>query len=104
MKILKKIILCFAIMQTFCFISYASEEEILQEQKDSLNIGSFMEEADKYSAEAFPELDINELLNSAIKGEVDTGIIYKAILAILGEEVVSSIRVLRQCLDCYRDT
>ena len=95
MRIFKKIILCFALLQTICFISYASEE-ILESQKDSLNISSFIKEADKYTEEAFPELDINELLNSAIQGETDTSTIYKAALSILGKEVVSSIRVLRE--------
>lgn len=95
MRILKKIILCFVLLQTICFISYASEE-ILESQKDSLNISSFIKEADKYTEEAFPELDINELLNSAIQGKTDTSTIYKAALSILGKEVVSSIRVLRE--------
>lgn len=96
MRILKKIILCFVLLQTICFISYASEEEILESQKNSLNISSFIKEADKYTEEAFPELDINELLNSAIQGKTDTSTIYKAALSILGKEVVSSIRVLRK--------
>lgn len=95
MRIFKKIILCFALLQTICFISYASEE-ILESQKESLNISSFIKEADKYTEEAFPELDINELLNSAIQGKTDTSTIYKAALSILGKEVVSSIRVLRK--------
>lgn len=95
MRILKKIILCFVLLQTICFISYASEE-ILESQKDSLNISSFIKEADKYTEEAFPELDINELLNSAIQGKTATSTIYKAALSILGKEVVSSIRVLRE--------
>ena len=95
MRILKKIILCFVLLQTICFISYASEE-ILESQKDSLNISSFIKEADKYTEEAFPELDINEILNSAIQGKTDTSTIYKAALSILGKEVVSSIRVLRE--------
>lgn len=97
MRILKKIILCFALLQTICFISYASEVEILESQKDSLNISSFIKEADKYTKEAFPELDINELLNSAIQGKTDTSTIYKAVLAILGKEALSSIRILRKC-------
>lgn len=104
MRILKKIILCFVLLQTICFISYASEEEILETQKEALNISSFIKEADKYTKKAFPELDINELLNSAIQGKTDTSTIYKVTLSILGKEVVSSIRVLRKCFNSYNNT
>ena len=103
MRILKKIILCFALLQTICFASYASNE-VLESQKDSLNISSFIKEADKYTEEAFPELDINELLNSAIQGKTDTSTIYKAVLSILGKEVVSAIRILRKCFSYYNYT
>lgn len=98
MRIFKKIILCFVMLQTICFVSYASNE-ILESQKDSLNISSFIKEANKYTKEVFPNLDINELLNSAIQGKMDTNTIYKAVISILGREVVSSIKILRKCFN-----
>ena len=98
MRVFKKIVLCFAILQTICFVSFASSEEILETQKDSLNMSSFIKEADKYTEDVFPDLDINELLNAAIQGKTDTSLLYRAALSILGKEVVAAIKVLRKCI------
>ena len=97
MKIIWKIILCFLIFWLPYLVCHASSDEILEEQKDSLNISGFIKEADKYSKSAFPDIDVNELLNSAIKGKITTNKIYSSILNILGKEVVNSIKVLRKC-------
>lgn len=97
MRILKKIVICFVILLTISFASFASSEDILKTQKDSLNISSFIKEANQYTKEAFPELDINELLNSAIQGKADTSVFHKAALSILGKEVTNAIKVLRKC-------
>lgn len=79
-------------------ISYGSSEDILTQQQEKLNISSFIKEADKYSKDAFPDLDVGELLNSAITGKVDNGILYKAILAIIGKEVIYGITALGSIL------
>ena len=56
-------------------VVYSSAEDILQEQTEELNISSFIQEADKYTQNIFPELNIGELFNSAITGKIDNGII-----------------------------
>ena len=79
-------------------VVYSSAEDILQEQTEELNISSFIQEADKYTQNIFPELNIGELFNSAITGKIDNGIIYRAIVSIIGKEVASGITALGSIL------
>ncbi len=73
---------------------HCSTEEILAEQKEELNISSFIKEANQYTKDTFPNLNMGELFNSAITGDVDNGILYKAIVAIIGKEIISGIMAL----------
>ena len=73
---------------------HCSTEEILAEQKEELNISSFIKEANQYTKDTFPNLNMGELFNSAITGDVDNGILYKAIVAIIGKEIISGITAL----------
>lgn len=73
---------------------HCSTEEILAEQKEELNISSFIKEANQYTKDTFPNLNMGELFNSAIIGDVDNGILYKAIVAIIGKEIISGITAL----------
>lgn len=72
----------------------ASQEEILSSQQDSLNISSFIKEAQKYTTDTFEDLDLGELFSSAITGNVDNETLLKAFSKIIGKEVVSCINVL----------
>lgn len=74
---------------------YASNEEVLESQKDSLNISSFINEANQYSGDVLEDIDIGDLLNSAIKGQVDNSTLIKKILNLFGKEVIESITILR---------
>ena len=73
---------------------HCSTEGILAEQKEELNISSFIKEANQYTKDTFPNLNMGELFNSAIIGDVDNGILYKAIVAIIGKEIISGITAL----------
>ena len=72
----------------------ASQEEILSSQKDSLNISSFIKEAQKYTTDTFEDLDLGELFSSAITGNVDNETLLKAFSKMIGKEVVSCINIL----------
>ena len=63
-----------------------------------LNISDFVNESENYTGETFPNLDINELLNSAINGKVDNKSIYSNVFSIIGKEVVNVIRILANVL------
>lgn len=80
-------------------VSYAqSQEDILKSQQKSLNISEFTKEAEKYSKEVFPDIDVGELLNSAISGKIDNEKILNGIFKLLGTEVKTSITVLGSIL------
>lgn len=74
--------------------STMSQEEIISSQKDSLNISKFIEEAQKYTSNTFKEVNIGELLNSAISGNIDNKLLGKSILNLLGKETIVSIKVI----------
>ena len=69
-------------------------EAIVKDQLDALNISSFISEGEKYTKEAFPDLNVNDLITQSLTGKVDKGIFYKTILNLLGEEIVTSITIL----------
>lgn len=100
---MKRRFMMFLIAFLFMFfispISYAeeeaaSQEEILSSQQDSLNISSFIKEAQKYTTDTFEDLDLGNLFSSAITGNVDNEMLLKAFSKIIGKEVVSCINVL----------
>jgi len=69
-------------------------DAILQSQQDSLNISSFLNEADRYTHSVFEDIDINELFTSALTGKIDNGKLFKGIFSLFGKEVLNSITVL----------
>ena len=43
-----------------------SQEDIIKSQQESLDINSFIEEADKYTEDVYQDIDMGELFSSAI--------------------------------------
>ncbi len=78
--------------------SIANEEETLKEQQEEFGINEFIEQADEYSGEFFEDIDINQILENAIKGEVDNQTLWKKVLSLLGGELVDGLTVLGSIL------
>ena len=78
--------------------SYALTEDILEEQKSSFGISSFVKEAEKYSSDFFENTSVTDILNSAIKGKIDNSNIFKRILTFFGREVIESLKTLASIL------
>ena len=95
---IKKIIIMIILINIFIFPKIYATDEIIFSQMEALNISSFINEGEKYTKQLFPEINLNELLNSAIKGEIDNKGVYKGILSIFGDEIVSSITLLGSIL------
>ena len=97
---LKKIMLIFLLL--FLVLGQGvraeSQEEVLESQKQSLNISEFTKEAEQYTKEAFPDLDIGEILNSAISGNIDNEQMVTGIFSLLGTEVKTAITTLGSIL------
>lgn len=66
----------------------------ITEQQESFGINSFIENSKEYTGEFFKDINIDEILNSAIKGDIDNSTIYKKILNLLGIEVQIGIKSL----------
>lgn len=91
-KVFCIILICFIVLIPQSILG--SSEDILKQQQEDLNISSFIKEANQYTKDTFPDLDVGQLLNSAITGKVDNRILYKAVAAILGKEVMNGITAL----------
>ena len=97
MKKLKiKILLIILIIVFKCSISYSAnlDEQTIKDQQQTFGIQSFIENSKEYTGEFFKDIDIEDILNSAIRGEIDNSTIYKKILHLLGTEVQVGIKSL----------
>ena len=90
------IILVIFIHTTNC--TYAVTQDIVEEQKENFGISSFVKEADTYAKDFFGEINISDILNSAIKGKVDNSSILKKVIKIFGEEILESLKLLGSLL------
>lgn len=73
---------------------YSNNDETLEEQQQEFGIQEFIQNSKQYAGEFFEEMDIGEILNDAIQGEVDNSTIFKKVLSLLGSEVTSSIKAI----------
>ena len=68
---MKKIIYILIIVISFLYFTMptaiADEEETLEEQQEEFGISEFIKQADVYSGEFFEDIDMNEIIENAIK-------------------------------------
>ena len=70
------------------------DETEISNQEEMFGISSFIQNSKQYTGNFFDDIDIGEILNSEIKGEIDNTTIYKKILNKLGNEVQTGIKSL----------
>lgn len=68
--------------------------QIISDQKQSLNIKQFITQADKYTKDTFEDIDYNQILESAIKGDINNGKLVEGILKIFGKETIASLKTI----------
>lgn len=95
---IRKIIILFIIIHIFIIPTSFATDEIISSQMEALNLSSFINEGEKYTEDIFPDMNLDTLLNSAIRGEINNQQIYKGILSIFGDEIVSAISLLGSIL------
>lgn len=66
----------------------------VENQEKTFGINSFIQNSKKYTGDFFEDIDIGEILNSAIKGEIDNTNIYRKVLSKLGKEVQTGLKSL----------
>ena len=95
-----KILILFFIIVFQFNISYCENDidQTYEEQKETFGINSFIEEAEEYSGEFFEDIDIGEVLNSAISGNIDNNMLYSKIFNLFGAEVVKGLTSLASIL------
>lgn len=69
-------------------------DAIIKEQQESFGIYDFINNAEKYSDSVFDDINMKDILNSAIKGEVDNSSLIKKIITLIGREITYSIKTL----------
>ena len=73
----------------------ASEmDDIMKSQEDSVGVTNFVQESSKYTTDVFDDIDLNEILTSAITGKVDNKKLLKSVWKIFGNESQSAITIL----------
>lgn len=102
-RLKRKIVLVLIIIIGFILsatYSYCTEidDETMKSQQDTFGITSFIENAKQYTGEFFEDINIKDVFNSAVKGEIDNSTIYKKILNLLGDEVKNGIKTLTSIL------
>ena len=68
-------------------------DKIINDQLEALSLGSFIKEGEKYTKEVFPELNVQKLINTSIRGEIDNKSLYEPILKKIGREIKNEISV-----------
>ena len=95
---MKKILILVLLLLILIPNSSIATEQIIDDQMEALNLSSFITEGEKYTKEAFPDLNVEDLITNSLTGQIDNSILYKALLKLLGKEVVSSITMLGSIL------
>lgn len=98
-KLIRKIIMIIIIILMIFFInipiSYSIDEDTtgtIESQQEEFGISDFIKGAQEYSGEFFEGIDVNDILQNAIKGEVDNTTILKRVLNLLGQEFIESLK------------
>ena len=71
-----------------------NKSEIIDSQKQNLKISDFTKEAQKYTKESMPGLDLNDLLATAITGKIDNIKLITLFWKLLGKEIMNSAAIL----------
>lgn len=91
---IKKLFFIILILYSAASVAYAkTDDKFYKEQADSIGITDFIQESKRYTQDNFSDVDLNEVLNSAISGKLDNKKIYKNVFKIFGAEIKSEIAI-----------
>ena len=71
-----------------------SEEEMLQSVQEQFNISGFIKDTEQYTGVFFEEMNISEIFNQALQGNINNQTLLQKILKIFGQEITSSLKIL----------
>lgn len=95
---MKKIVLIFLILFIITLPTKTNSREIssglIEEQANTFGVNDFLKETRKYSGEFFNDINISELFNSAIKGNIDNKSLIKKVLSLIAGQTANSLKTL----------
>lgn len=91
------------ILILFCLIwlignNCFATEKIYEEVSKGFGISNFTKEARTYTKDNFPEFDLDIFIKNSITGKTELGFIKKNLLKVLGNEVISGIKLMSSVL------
>lgn len=95
---IKRIIIIFILIMIFIISNSYATDEIIESQMEALDLSSFISQGKEYTKEVFPEIDLQEFLNSSLSGNIDNNNIFKGVLSIFSNEIFSTIKILGSIL------
>lgn len=101
MKNLKKIFIIIMVLFYIFLpkINYANEEDTIKEQQEEFKIEDFIKNSETYiEGEFFEGLDLDNILDNAIKGEIDNNTFFKKVLSLFGTELLTSLKTIASIL------
>lgn len=72
-------------------VKATDEQNLIESQADSLGISTFLSDSEKYTKDAFGDIDINEIFTASISGKLDNGMIINIIFKLLGDNVKNAL-------------
>ena len=95
LKIFLLTLLCTIITCPLVFAEDNTTTSTIEEQKEEFGIQDFINNSKQYlSGEFFNDIDIGQVLNEAIEGDVDNNNIIKAVLNMFGVEIIDSVKAI----------
>lgn len=91
-------LIIFVIIITTNLVQAEEIDNIMKTQEDSLGITDFIQESNSYTSDVFNDMDLNEIFNSAISGNVDNKKIVKSVCKIFGQEIQNAISIFASIL------
>ena len=88
------LIFVFILMPTYSL----AMEDIINDQLETLDLNTFINESNQYTKAVFPDLDIKELINNGITGEINNITLYDKVLSFFSKEIVVALKPLGSIL------
>lgn len=88
------ILIIFIVLFTTKVQAIETTTDIIEEQASNFGLNDFIKETEKYSGDFFEDINISDMLNSAISGNIDNNTILKKVVHLLGKEVSSTLKTL----------
>ena len=79
-------------------LNFADGDDLIREQEKEFGIQDFLKNSKEYMGETFENIEIDDVLDDAIKGEFDNSGLMHGIMGLFGKEVLTSIKVVGSIL------